>query len=151
MRQSQLRKLIKESIREAFVDKGGNLQDFSFDNDNDPIQGMRDLAQNLGSHPNIVKKYGNEDNISGHTIFNAVMGVVRKVESEGDLPSEPGFDAEAIRESIKMYFEEEGLEDQNWTPEEAYEIISYSLEMMGTGAESNYAPSAEQLLSYIIY
>lgn len=122
---------LTQLLKEAFIDSQGKLQDFTLGGGNDVANDIKNIAQNLGNHPGIIKKYGNERIIRGSHIYTIMMYLVDKFASMDELPNEEDFTADDIRDNLRMYFEEDGIKHGDWTPEEAYEIILFSLGMLG--------------------
>lgn len=165
MNKKRLRELIREAIYEAYIDDEGNLKDFSFkwftdDDEDDSVeqainQAMKDRkisSSKFGQHPDIVKKYGNEATINGDIIKLIINSVVDEANNAGNIQSnDEEFNYDAIKDSIDWYFEESDIVGTLFNPEDAFEIISYALEMLASGVnDSSQIPDAERLLKYII-
>ena len=114
---------LTQLLKEAFIDSQGKLQDFTLGGESNAVDDLKNLSQNLGNHPDIVKQYGDKRIVKGSHIYTIMVYLVDKFESMDELPNEEDFTADDIRASLKMYFEEDGIKYGDWTPEEAMRLF----------------------------
>jgi hypothetical protein len=159
-----LRKIIREAIYEAYIDDKGNLKGFSLDNNDDDeddsveqainkaMKDMKTSISKIGQHPDIAKKYGNKDIVNGDIIKLIINSIIEENNNSGNIQSEDeDFNYEAIKDNVNWFFEESDTEGTLFNPEDAFEIIMSTLDILATGVkDTSQIPDPEGILKYII-